>query len=94
MMDRIPRTTLHRWRKTHNALTDADFEWVTNRCIETETVVGRTVLDGFGEAVGSREERWEAALLKVPETTTRRRSAGGTVVTCPCCGHTFEKVSS
>ena len=48
MMDRIPRTTRHRWRKTHNALTDADFEWVTNRCIETETVVGRTVLDGFG----------------------------------------------
>ena len=86
---RIPRTTLHRWRKTGKAVTDAEFNWIANRCRETNTVLKPAILVGFGLAVGSKEERWEAALLRPSETTGRRRSAGGTVVICPCCGHTF-----
>ena len=94
MMDRIPRTNRHRWRQTHKGVTDAEFDWLAARCIETETPMKPSITRGFGLAVGSREERWEAALLRPSDTTARRRSAGGTVVTCPCCGHTFEKVSS
>ena len=85
----IPRTTRHRWRKRHGALTDAEFDWIKKRCIETETILRPAILDRFGQATGSMEERWKAALLAVPETTARRRSAGGTVVKCPCCGHMF-----
>ena len=94
MMGRIPRTTLHRMRKAHSAVTDDEFRWIADRCKETETPLNRAILHGFGLAVGSNEERWVAALAMPSETARRRtpRSAGGTV-TCSCCGQHVREVT-
>ena len=80
MMDRIPRTTRHRWRQTHKGVTDAEFDWLAARCIETETPMKPSITRGFGLAVGSREERWKAARFEAirddcPQTF-RRRNGG------------------